>query len=30
MVFVYKKDANFLILALKSSEKGGRGNISII
>ena len=30
MVFVYKKDANFLISALKSSEKGGRGNISII
>ena len=29
-VFVYKKDANFLISALKSSEKGGRGNISII
>ena len=25
-----KKDANFLISALKSSEKGGRGNISII
>ena len=24
------KDANFLISALKSSEKGGRGNISII
>ena len=30
MVFVYKKDANFLISALKSSEKGGRGNILII
>ena len=25
-----KRDANFLISALKSSEKGGRGNISII
>ena len=25
-----KKNANFLISALKSSEKGGRGNISII
>ena len=25
-----KKDANFLISALKSSEKGGRGKISII
>ena len=25
-----KKDNNFLISALKSSEKGGRGNISII
>ena len=25
-----KKDANFLISALKSSEKGGIGNISII
>ena len=30
MVFVYKIDANFLISALKSTEKGGRGNVSII
>ena len=25
-----QKNANFLISALKSSEKGGRGNLSII
>ena len=30
MVFVYKIDVNFLISTLKSNEKGGRGNTSII
>ena len=31
MVFVYKNIyVNFLISTLKSNEKGGRGNISII
>ena len=29
-LFFLQKDANFLISALKSSEKRGRGNISII